>query len=57
MYMTPFTYKDPSTGQTVQTYLLPYIAGKSGAIPDKVKQAIQEKYKVGPEFFRYFSGQ
>ena len=57
MYMTPFTYKDPSTGQTVQTYLLPYIAGKSGAIPDKVRQAIQEKYKVGPEFFRYFSGQ
>lgn len=57
MYMTPFAIKDPTTGQTVQTYLLPYIAGKSGAIPDNVKKAIQERFKVGPEFFRYFSGQ
>lgn len=57
MYMTPFAYKDPATGQTVQTYLLPYIAGKSGAIPNNVKQAIQEKFNIGPEFFRYFSGQ
>lgn len=57
MYMTPFAYKDPATGQTVQTHLLPYIAGKSGAIPNNVKQAIQEKFNVGPEFFRYFSGQ
>ena len=57
MYMTPFAYKDPSTGKTVQTFLLPYIAGNSGAIPENIKSAIQEKFKVGPEFFRYFSGQ
>jgi hypothetical protein len=37
--------------------LLPFVAGKSGAIPDAVKTAIQNKFKVGPEFFRYFSGQ
>jgi len=57
MYITPFTYKDYSTGETVPTFLLPYLAGKSGSIPDNVRKAIQKKYKVGPEFFRYFSGQ
>jgi hypothetical protein len=57
MYMTPFSYKDPSTGKAVQTYLLPFIAGKNGNIPDNMKQAIQDKFKVGPEIFNYFSGQ
>lgn len=54
MYLQPLEYKDKDTGQTVKTYLMPFIIQNGGKLPKKLEDAVKEKY--GEDILRYFRG-